>query len=168
VAAELGATLARQGWGLVYGGQQVGLMGAVARAVHAHGGRVTGVIPEALFDDAMTYREADELIVTPNMRERKATMEARADAFLGLPGGFGTLEEIMEILTLKQIQVHTRPLVLLNTAGFYGPLIELFEHFYRERFAKAECRELCHFAADVPAAFAYLDSYQPPAGARWF
>jgi len=168
-AEELGATIARAGYALVYGGARVGLMGAVARAVHAEGGRVIGVIPDVLQTKELTYDLADELIITRDLRERKAVMEARADVFLALPGGFGTLEEVLEILTLKQLVLHSQPLVLLNTHGFYDPLIHLFEHIYRERFARPETRALYHLAAAVPDVFAYLAAYeapQPPG--KWF
>jgi len=167
-AEELGAAMAAQGYALVYGWARVGLMGAVARAVHAHGGYVVGVLPGMFQTKELAYDLADELIITRDLRERKAIMEARADGFVGLPGGFGTLEEILEILTLKQIGLHAKPVVLLNTAGFYAPLDVLFEHIYEQRFAHTASRELYHFADDVPAAFAYLDAYPPalPAGSE--
>jgi uncharacterized protein (TIGR00730 family) len=168
-AATLGAALAERGWTLVYGGQRVGLMRACAEAARAHGGRVVGIVPEALHTPATVDQAADELIITADLRARKAAMEARADAFLALPGGFGTLEEVIEILTLKQINQHTKPLVLLNVRGFYEPLRHLFEHFYAEQFAQEQCRALCAFADDIPALFAYLDSYTPPApDHRWY
>ncbi|HUS16050.1 MAG TPA: TIGR00730 family Rossman fold protein [Chloroflexia bacterium] len=161
-AAELGAAMATRGYALVYGGAQVGLMGAVARAVHAHGGYVIGVLPGLFQTKELAYELADELIITRDLRERKAIMEAHADGFIGLPGGFGTLEEILEILTLKQIGLTAKPVVLLNTAGFYAPLDVLFEHIYEQQFAPTTSRELYHLADDVPGAFAYLDSSPPP------
>jgi len=110
-ATELGHVLVRQGWGLVYGGGKTGMMGAVARATKAAGGRVVGVIPEFMKARELAYDEADELISVITMRERKLLMETRADAFVTLPGGFGTLEEIMEILTLRQLDVVKKPCV---------------------------------------------------------
>ncbi len=104
-ATELGHELVARGWGLVYGGGKTGLMGAVARAVKAKGGRVVGVIPEFMKARELAFDEADELVTVVTMRERKLLMEARADAFVTLPGGWGTLEEIMEILTLRQLDV---------------------------------------------------------------
>ncbi len=167
-AEALGAALAAHGYTLVYGRARIGLMGAVARATHAHGGRVVGIIPQVIYDKGLSYPEADELIITRDLRERKALLDARATAFVALPGGFGTLEEIVEILTLRQLQVHTRPIILLNTLGFYEPLLALFEHFYRERFAKPH-RALYHVAADVPDIFAFLVDYQPqPLADKWF
>ena len=161
-ARELGAEIARQGYSLIYGGTDVGLMGAIARSVHQHQGYVIGVIPEALHAAGIAYNLCDELIVTRDMRERKAAMENRADAFVGFPGGFGTLEEVFEILTLKQLSYHAKPLVLLNVAGFYDPLLELFEHIYASNFARLDYRELYHVANDAPDLFRYLGSYQPP------
>jgi uncharacterized protein (TIGR00730 family) len=161
-AMELGMEIALRNGTLVFGGTNVGLMGAVARATHKHGGRVVGVIPQFMRPKGITYTSADELIVTRDMRERKATMEARADAFLALPGGFGTLEEMIEIITLKQLKQHAKPVVFLNINNFYRPLQRLFEHMITNHFAKEAMREIYHFANDVPAAFQYIDRYEPP------
>ncbi len=162
VAAEkLGELLAQQDYTLVYGGGHVGLMGAVARAVHAHGGKVIGVIPEALRAKEVAYLAADELIITRDLRERKAAMQARAQAFITLPGGFGTLEEVMEIITLKQLGFHSAPIVILNTENYYQPLLDFFEHVFRHRFAKPEHRELYHVVPTPEEALARLKDYQP-------
>lgn len=166
-ADALGSEIAAQGCTLVYGGGRTGLMGAVARAVQASGGRVVGVIPQALA--AHGYAAADETITTRDLRERKAIMESRADAFIGMPGGFGTLEEVLEVLTLKQLRFHDKPIVLLNTLGYYDHLIKLFEHIYEQRFAKAAHRQLYHVAPDARHALAYIQTYQPPdIPAKWF
>jgi uncharacterized protein (TIGR00730 family) len=167
-ARELGALIAHRRVTMVYGGGRVGLMGAVAMAVHEHKGRVIGVIPDYLRLKEVCYEEADELIVTKDMRERKAIMEDRADAFITLPGGFGTLEELLEILTLKQLGRHHKPIVLLNTGGFFNPLVELFEQIYIEKFARQEYREFYHLAATPEDVFRYLDGYRPPEqGSKW-
>jgi len=169
VAAHLGAGLARRRFTLLYGGGRVGLMGALARSVHQHGGRVVGVIPGFLREREIAYEAADELIVTRDLRERKAVLEARADAFIALPGGFGTLEEILEILTLKQLQQHNKPVVFLNTGGFFDPLLEFFNRLYDGRFAKEAYRQLYHAATGPDEAFAYVERYQPaPAVSKWF
>lgn len=169
VASELGREIARRGHTMVYGGCSVGLMGAVARGVHELGGRVVGVIPNFIHARGLGYEPSDELIVTGDMRERKATMEARADAFIALPGGFGTLEEMLEIITLKQLQQHTKPIIFLNRAGFYDPLAALFEHMYQQRFAKPIYRAMYHFAPDVKSAFEYLETYEAPVFEnKWF
>jgi len=168
-ANELGSVLAKRSISLVYGGSNIGLMGAVAKAVHKHGGSVIGVIPQTIHARGIAYDTADELIITRDLRERKGVMEARADAFVTLAGGFGTLEEVVEVITLKQLQTHTKPIILLNTGGFYDPLITLFEHFYVQRFAKPDQRQLYYVAPDVGSAFAYLDGYAPPQiENKWF
>lgn len=146
-AADLGARMAARGLTLVYGGGKVGLMGVLARAVHANGGRVIGVIPTYLRTVELAYEAADELVVTRDLREREAVMESRADAFVALPGGFGTLEEVLEALTLRLLHQHRKPVVFLNTAGFWDPLLQMFERFYTERFARPESRSLYHVAA---------------------
>ena len=161
-ARELGKAIAQRGWGLVYGGSDVGLMGAVARAVHLHRGTVVGVIPQTIHARGIAYETADELLVTRDLRERKAEMERRADAFIAMPGGFGTLEEIVEVLTLKQLQLHLKPIIFLNINGFYDPLVTLFEHYYEQRFAKADSRHLYYVASDAVDAAQYIETYQPP------
>ncbi len=167
-AETLGRMIAQRGDTLVYGGAGIGLMGALARAVKAGGGHVIGVMPKVLAAEPITFALLDEFVITDNMRERKARMEALADAFLVLPGGFGTLEELAEILTLRQLREHTKPVVLLNVQGFYEPLIALFEHYYREGFAKP-WRELYAVYDDVAAALAYVDAYRPILPPRkWF
>ncbi|MGC9467888.1 MAG: TIGR00730 family Rossman fold protein [Anaerolineae bacterium] len=167
-ARALGKRISTRGDTLVYGGAAVGLMGALAQEVKAGEGTVVGVMPYLLQTERLTFEDADELILTQDMRERKAVMEKQADAFVVLPGGFGTLEELSEILTLRQLGVHTKPIVLLNVDGFYDPLVALFEHFYRQRFAKP-WRELYHVAGSVDEVFDYLDHYTPTsAPEKWF
>lgn len=168
LASELGRTIADRRDTLVYGGTNVGLMGTAARAVVKNGGNVIGVIPRYMSEKGIDFAEC-ELHLTRDLRERKAKMEQLADAFIVLPGGFGTLEEVLEILTLKQLHQHQKAIVILNVLGFYDPLKELFEHIYRQRFAKETTRALYHFAAAVPDAFAYLDAYVPAeVPAKWF
>jgi uncharacterized protein (TIGR00730 family) len=161
VARELGRGIAQRGDALVYGGTNVGLMGALAKSAKENGGRVVGVIPGHIADRGISFEQSDELLVTANMRDRKRIMEERADAFVVLPGGFGTLEEAVEIITLKQLQQHRKAIVILNAHGFYDPLHTLFEHFYEQHFAKSATRALYHFASSVGDTFAYLDSYVP-------
>ena len=168
-AAELGRAMVAHGWGLVYGGGKTGLMGAVARAVTESGGHVVGVIPEFMKVRELAYDEADELVTVVTMRERKLLMETRADAFVTLPGGFGTLEEIMEILTLRQLDVVRKPCVFLNQDGFYDDLLRLFDRMLRERFFKPSNLDLFSVAATVPEVFAAIE--RTPAGqveSKWF
>jgi len=158
VAETAGRLLAESGYTLLYGGGDVGLMGRLARAVHAHGGRVVGVIPERLkAREGVAYDVADEMITTETMQQRKAIIFTRADAFLVLPGGFGTLEEFMEVLTLRQLGYHDKAIALVNPDGFYDPLLTLFEHFYAEYFAHAYVRDLYYVAADPQDALRYLE-----------
>ncbi len=168
-ATELGREMVARGWGLVYGGGKTGLMGAVARAVKLSGGRVVGVIPEFMKARELAYDEADEIVTVVTMRERKLLMETRADAFVTLPGGFGTLEEIMEILTLRQLDVVKKPCVFFNQEGFYDPLFALFETMLREKFFKPSNLELFRVATGVPEIFTKIDEASGVrAESKWF
>ena len=168
-ALELGTLIGKGGHALVFGGGRVGLMGGVARAAHGSGARVIGVIPRFMDRPAVTYAESDELSVTEDMRERKARMMEIADAFIALPGGFGTLEEIAEVITQRQFGFITCPLALVNTAGFYDPLAAVFERFYAERFAKADFRRICAFVKTPAEAMEYVRDFTPSAPvSKWF
>ncbi|MCC7409616.1 MAG: TIGR00730 family Rossman fold protein [Phycisphaeraceae bacterium] len=155
-ARDLGRDIAQKGHQLIYGGGNVGLMGELARAVHAHGGRVVGVIPTFMNTREIAYDAADELLVPANMRDRKALMEDRSDAFIALPGGFGTLEELAEILTLKQLHQHDKPIVIVNLGGFYDHLLAFFEHLTAQRFAKDRHRDSYRVAHDVASVWEHL------------
>ena len=137
-ARRFGELLAKEGVGLVYGGGSRGLMGAVATAVLDNGGHVTGVIPEFLQNREQTLRRAQEIIVTPDMHVRKQTMFERADAFVALPGGIGTLEELVEQLTWAQLGRHKKPILILNIENFWDPLCALLDHMRRLAFIRAE------------------------------
>ena len=161
-ADRLGRLLGQKGYGLVYGAGQVGLMGKLADGAREEGGRIIGVIPEALNLKGVVYEHCDELIVTADMRKRKDEMDKRADAFIALPGGFGTLEELLEVITLKQLHYHDRAIVILNTAGFYDALIAQFEVSITRRFAKEQCRKL-YTVCDTPeSAVGHIENYRPP------
>jgi len=127
-ARRFGEILAANRIGLVYGGGSAGLMGTVARAVHDHGGEVVGIIPGFLKDQERMFHDSDEIIVTADMHERKRLMFERADAFVALPGGVGTLEELVEQLTWAQLGRHRKPILIANVAGFWDPLIVMFDH----------------------------------------
>ena len=157
-ARELGAEMVARGWDLVYGGTTAGLMGVLADAVIEAGGKVTGVIPSHIGERGIAHHNLNELIVTADMRERKAIMDQRADAFLALPGGFGTMEEVFEVLTLKQLQIHTRPIVFLNTRQFYRPLRAFLDHLIEERFAKPESASLYYFAETPKEALDHIEN----------
>ena len=154
VAEALGRGIARRGHELVYGGGAVGLMGVLAHAAHEEGGTVTGVIPSKLQDREGIAYDADELVVTDTMRERKGIMFRRSDAFVVLPGGFGTLEEFMEVLTLKQLGYHDHPIVILNVNGFFDTLLDFFDELRDGQFAREAITDLVHV---VPTAEEALD-----------
>ena len=167
-AHELGEKLARRRWGLVYGGGSVGLMGVLSRAVLAHGGHVTGVIPKALLDLGVGETKVSELIVTDGLRDRKAIMDERGDAFVALPGGLGTLEEVLEALTLKQLGYHTKPVVVLDLDGYFDPLWTQIQRGIDEGFIKPEFLDLWYPAPDVDALLRYLEGYEPHRyGLKW-
>jgi len=169
MAEELGRAMVPRGWGLVYGGGKTGLMGAVARGTKAAGGRVVGVIPEFMKARELAFDQADELVTVVTMRERKLLMEARADAFVTLPGGWGTLEEIMEILTLRQLDVVKKPCVFLNQDGFYDDLLRLFERMMAERFFKPSNMDLFRVATTVEGVFAEIENGRSArADVKWF
>ncbi len=160
-AEELGALLGKTGFTLIYGAGCIGLMGDVARAAHKHNGHVIGVIPQKLNKPGIVYDAADELIVTKTMRERKATMETLADAFIVLPGGYGTLEEMFEIIVLRQLQYTTKPLVIMNINGMYDSLLHFLDQLVEKKFIRKQHRYLFH-AVDSPVdALHYLQSYTP-------
>ena len=169
VADELGRELVARGWGLVYGGGKTGTMGAVARAVKQAGGKVVGVIPEFMKVRELAYDGADELVTVITMRERKLLMETRADAFVALPGGWGTLEEFLEILTLRQLDVVKKPCVFLNQDGFYDPLLQLFDRMLTDNFFKPSNLQLFQVAATVPEVFARIEAGDGvKAEPKWF
>ncbi len=160
-AEELGEDIGKRGNTLLFGGGMTGLMGASARAAHESGGKVVGIIPKALNVKGVVYEFCDELSVTEGMRERKALMDSKSDAFIALPGGYGTLEELLEIITLKQLRYHNKPVVILNINGFFDKLLEQFECIIDWRFAKEECRELYYVARSVKETMDYIDEYVP-------
>jgi uncharacterized protein (TIGR00730 family) len=169
VATELGLEMARQQWTLIYGGGKTGLMGAVARSVKSGGGRVVGVIPEFMKERELEFTEADELISVLTMRERKMLMETRADAFIALPGGWGTLEELLEILTLAHLEVLRKPVIILNQDGYYDDLLRLFDRIVAEKFMHATIRGKYAVARTVAEVFPLLDNWShQPGDAKWF
>ena len=167
-AEALGRSMVARGWGLVYGGGRTGLMGTVARTVKEGGGRVVGVIPEFMKVKELAYDEADELVTVVTMRERKLLMESRADAFVALPGGWGTLEEMMEILALRQLDVLRKPCVFLNQDGFYDDLLRFFDRMIAERFNKASNLELFRVARTVDEVLDLVDGDPVAAETKWF
>ena len=164
---ELGALLAARGLGLVYGGGRVGLMGIIADAVLAEGGEVIGVIPEMLVKMEVAHLGLTDLRVVGSMHERKALMVDLADAFIALPGGFGTLEEFSEVLTWAQLGLHRKPHGLLNVAGFYDPLLAFFDHAVAANFIRLAHRELVISEKDPARLLDLLAVAQPPLLHKW-
>ncbi|WP_329085784.1 MULTISPECIES: TIGR00730 family Rossman fold protein [unclassified Streptosporangium] len=157
LAEQVGTELARRGHGLVSGGARVSCMGAVARAARAGGARTIGVIPQSLVDIELADEEADELVVTTDMRERKGVMDARSDAFLVLPGGIGTLEELFEIWTSRTLGLHDKPLVVLDPWGIYAPLRELVEGMDEAGFTRPNVFDAISWTTTVDEAFRLLE-----------
>ena len=166
-AAELGTTLAARGIGLVYGGGAVGLMGVVADAVLAGGGEVVGVIPQLLWDKEVGHRGLSELLIVDSMHDRKLAMADRADAFIALPGGVGTFEEVFEAITWTQLGIHEKPVGLLDVAGFYEPLLAFLDGTVDAGFLRAEHRDLILAATAPDEMLARLAAWTPPAGGKW-
>ncbi len=155
-AEELGRALAKRGIGLIYGGARVGLMQAVADACLAVGGKVVGVIPEVLVGLEVAHQGLTELHVTSTMHTRKALMGERADAFIVLPGGFGTFEELFEVLAWQTLKLHQKPILLLNTVGFYDPLLAFLDKCVDEGMLKQKNREILLVAATVEEALVQI------------
>ena len=166
-AATLGRLIAEAGVELVYGGGNIGLMGVTADAVITAGGRVTGVIPEDLKRAELAHRGLHQLLIVDSMHERKRAMFERADAFVVLPGGPGTLDETMEIITWRQLGLHGKPVVIVDDGGYWQPLITLFEHTISHGFARDGFRRLFMVVKDVEDVLPALARHGPPdVGAR--
>jgi uncharacterized protein (TIGR00730 family) len=166
-AALLGRTLAAQDLGLVYGGATVGLMGVVADAALAAGGEVVGVIPKALFEKEIGHEGLTELRVVGSMHERKMLMADLADGFVALPGGYGTLEEFMEVLSWAQLSIHEKPCALLNVGGFFEPLLHLFDRAVEEGFVHPDHRSLVLAGQEPENLLDAMEGYSPPKTKKW-
>jgi uncharacterized protein (TIGR00730 family) len=164
LATEVGRALAERGWGLVSGGGSVSMMGALARAARAGGARTTGVIPRQLVALEVADHAADELLVTEGMRDRKGLMDARADAFLALPGGIGTLEELLEIWVARSLGLHEKPVVVLDPDGLYDPLRRQVETLVGAGFVRPAAAEELVWTTSVGEAFAAVESGLAGAG----
>ena len=151
-AVALGRLLGESGLGLVYGGAQVGLMGALADAALTHGSEVIGVIPEVLAGVEVAHQGLSRLVLVETMHERKALMAQEADAFIALPGGFGTLDEFFEILTWAQLGIHAKPCLLVNTEGYFDQLLGFLRLAIKEGFLKAEYYDYIHIVTDSAEA----------------
>ncbi len=157
---ELAELMVENNFQLVNGGSKVGLMGLMARRVKEMGGTSIGVIPQLIYDKGLACYSTENLIVTKDMRERKEKLSKFADAFIALPGGFGTLEELLEVMTLKQLEVHQKPIVIMNINGFYDKLLEQFSVFYKKDFARSDYSRLYFVAENAKEAVEYIKNYQ--------
>lgn len=166
-AMALGDRIAKQGLGLVYGGGNVGLMGVVANAVLEAGGEVTGVIPKQLMDWEVGHKGLTRLEVVESMHARKARMFDLSDAFVALPGGFGTLDEMFEMLTWRQLGLGDKPCAFLDVAGFYAPLMGMIDRMVEERFLHAEQRADLWHGDDMDAMFEWMRGYAPAKADKW-
>ncbi len=166
-ARDLAHTLAARGLTLIYGGGSVGLMGILADAVLAAGGRVVGVLPRHLHRKEVAHEGLTELHVVKSMHERKALMADRSDAFIALPGGLGTLEELFEVLTWTQLGLHAKPCGLLNVASYYDPLRGFLDHAVAEGFIRSEHRAMLVVENRAESLLARLDEWRPPAVEKW-
>jgi uncharacterized protein (TIGR00730 family) len=166
-ASEFGALLASEGITLVYGGGHVGLMGILADAVLGNGGKVIGVIPRALWDREVGHRNLTEIHIVETMHERKAKMASLADAFVALPGGLGTLEEIFEVWTWAQLGIHRKPVGFLDVEGFYSLLMEFLDRAVDCGFVRPQFRAIAIVDTDPAALLRSLGSYEPPRVEKW-
>ena len=168
-AIDLARLIGQSKYCLINGGSNVGTMDVVTREANNHGAKTIGIIPEKLRDFNLASVHAHEIIVSGDMMERKAKMRELSDAFIALAGGFGTLEEILEVITLKQLGYHHQAIVFINTNGFYDDLFRQFEKSFHEKFAKESYRKLYYIAENARDAMNYLQQYQPEETVnKWF
>ena len=166
-AAELGKLMVHKGYGLVFGGGSVGLMGVIADSVLAEGGDVIGVLPAKLATKELRHERVSDMRVVDNMHERKALMSELSDAFVALPGGLGTFEELFEVVTWAQLGFHRKNIGLLNVAGYFDPLIGLIDHAIKEGFIKSKNRELIVAEERPDRLLRQLVEHQLPAVSKW-
>jgi uncharacterized protein (TIGR00730 family) len=166
-AYALGTVLAQQQIGIVYGGGKVGLMDKVANGALEHGGEVIGVIPDFLGREELAHEGLTEMIRVRTMHERKYRMSELCDGIIGLPGGYGTMDEFFEMLTWGQLGLHKKPIGLLNINGFYNSLIELIQTMTREGFLKEAYRDILLVSEDIPDLLSQMKAFQSPAEGKW-
>ncbi len=168
-AQKLGQLIGEGGHTLINGGANVGLMESVTIASAKAGAKTIGIIPEQMIGRSLASNNSHQVIVTPDMMTRKEKMREMSDAFIALPGGFGTLEEILEVMTLRQLSYHTKPIVFINTNNFFDFLFKQFELSYHEKFAKDVYRELYFVASDAVKALEYMKNYRAvELDTKWF
>lgn len=168
-AREMGQLIGENNYTLINGGANVGLMEATTVAAKNAGAKTIGILPEKMIGRSLKSDHSHNVITTPDMMERKARMREMADAFIALPGGFGTLEEILEVITLRQLSYHSKPIVFVNTNNFFGHLFKQFSLSYSEKFAKENYRELYKAVDNPKEAIDYIKNYVPiELDSKWF
>lgn len=168
-AEQLGKLIAKGNHTLINGGANVGLMEAVTIAASQAGAKTIGIIPEKLIGRSLVSENSHEVVITIDMQDRKSRMRDISDAFIALPGGFGTLEEILEVITLRQLSYHSKPIVFINTNNFFNYLFKQFEVSYHEMFAKEIYRELYFVAQTAEEAIEFIANYTPvELDSKWF
>jgi len=166
---DLGTLIGSNGDELIYGGTNTGTMGILAESTQAAGGKVTGIIPQKLYDMGKGNEACDELIISKDLRDRKGLMDEMCDAFIALPGGLGTLEEVIEIFNLKYLQYHEKPVIFINFNSFYEPLFAFFETLYTQRFTKKAVQQLYHSVGSLDEIYPYLEGYKPvKIASKWY
>ena len=159
IAYELGEKIAKNGDTLVYGGSNCGCMGKVANGVLANNGKVVGIIPQAIVDKGVTSPVSSEIIISKDMNDRKQMMEQKADIFIALPGSFGTMDEIFQVIVTKQLSYHSKGIIFINVDNYYQPLFDMIENFYKYGFAREFNRELYYICDNVDDAINYCNNY---------
>jgi uncharacterized protein (TIGR00730 family) len=159
-AKALGELLAKNNYEIIHGAGNIGLMGALMRSAAQHNCKITGVVPEKLNKPNIVSDIYQELVITPDMKERKEYMRQNSDAFIALPGGFGTLEELLEVITLNQLKYHNKPIVIINTLNFFDKLLEHFDNMYMQDFANKLYKKLYYVALNPDDAAYYIKSYK--------
>ena len=160
-AEDFGINIAKNGYDMVYGGTIVGMMGVIANNALNYGAEVTGVIPEKIASYGLKNPKLANIIITKEMRERKAVMERLSDIFVALPGGFGTFEEIFEIMVAKQLGYHNKPVIFFNFDNFYDNMFKMFDKIYENNFAKESVKNLYYITDDIQDMYNYLKHYEP-------
>ncbi len=159
VAYDLGERIAKNGDTLVYGGSTCGCMGKVAEGVINNNGKVVGIIPKAIMEHGISNHRASEIIISEDMNDRKQMMEEKADIFIALPGSFGTMDEIFQVIVTKQLSYHKKGIIFIDVDNYYKPLFEMFENFYKYGFAREFNRELYFIAKSPEEAINYCNNY---------
>lgn len=167
-ATQLGKTIAHRGYSIVYGGAHVGLMGHVANGALDEGGEVIGVIPEFLKSKELEHTHLTKIHIVETMHERKALMNDLSDGVIALPGGYGTLDELFEMLTWAQLALHKKPVAILNTSGYYDPLITMSETMIKNGFLKKEYQDLLLIDGNINNLLDKMENYIPPSNDKWF